>query len=226
VPKDDLWALMREANASRRFRLPREEGSVHITPHDGFMATNMVRLYVEDPTDPVRLSAAEAEGRRQALEYARFLRECVPGYERSVMVNFSTQIGVRETRRIEGAYRLTRDDVLEAKRFDDEVALCGAPIEEHHTGADTRWEYVADGGVYGVPYRCLVPESLDGVVVAGRCLSATHDAHASVRSIGQCMATGQAAGTAAAMAAAGRTAPRQVDPHRLRNALTELGAVL
>jgi 2-polyprenyl-6-methoxyphenol hydroxylase-like FAD-dependent oxidoreductase len=226
VPKDELWALMRDANQSGRFSLPREEGSVHITPYDGFMVTNMARLFVEDPTDPVRLSAAEAEGRRQALEYARFLRECVPGYERSVFVNFSTFIGVRETRRIEGAYRLTREDVLDARRFDDEIALCGAPIEEHHAGADTRWEYVADGGVYGVPYRCLVPRDLDGLLVAGRCLSATHDAHASVRSIGQCMATGRAAGTAAAMAAANGGTPRDVDTARLRTALQELGAVL
>jgi glycine/D-amino acid oxidase-like deaminating enzyme len=226
VPKEDLWALMREANASGRFALPREEGSVHITPHEGFMVTNMARLVVEDPTDPVRLSAAEAEGRRQALEYARFLRECVPGYERSVLVNFSTFVGVRETRRIEGAYRLTREDVLGARRFDDEIALCGAPIEEHHAGADTRWEYVAGGGVYGVPYRCLVPEELEGLLVAGRCLSATHDAHASVRSIGQCMATGQAAGTAAAMAAGSGDSVRAVDTARLREALHELGAVL
>jgi glycine/D-amino acid oxidase-like deaminating enzyme len=226
VPKEELWALMREANASGRFSLPREEGSVHITPHDGFMVTNMARLFVEDPTDPVRLSAAEAEGRGQALEYARFLRECVPGYERSILVNFGGFIGVRETRRIEGAYRLTRADVLAARRFDDEIALCGAPIEEHHAGADTRWEYVADGGVYGVPYRCLVPEQLEGLLVAGRCLSATHDAHASVRSIGQCMATGQAAGTAAAMAAANGGSPRGVDTVALRAALQELGAVL
>jgi 2-polyprenyl-6-methoxyphenol hydroxylase-like FAD-dependent oxidoreductase len=226
VPKEELWAMMREANASGRFALPREEGSVHITPHDGFMVTNMARVVVEDPTDPVGLSAAEAEGRRQALEYARFLRECVPGYERSLLVNFSTFIGVRETRRIHGAYRLTRDDVLSARRFPDEIALCGAPIEEHHAGADTRWEYVADGGVYGVPYRCLVPEKLEGLLVAGRCLSATHDAHASVRSIGQCMATGQAAGTAAAMAAASGMALRGVETARLRGALQELGAVL
>lgn len=226
VPKEELWALMREANASGRFRLPREEGSVHVTPLPGFMATNMVRFHVEDPTDPDRLSAAEAEGRRQALEYARFLRECVPGYERSVLANFSTQIGVRETRRIEGEYRLTREDVLAARRFDDEIALCGAPIEEHHAGSDTRWEYVPGGGVYGIPYRCLLPQDVDGLLVAGRCLSATHDAHASVRSIGQCMAMGQAAGVAAAMAAADGGAPRAVDVTALRAALRELGAVL
>jgi hypothetical protein len=217
---------MREANASGRFQLPREEGSVHITPLPGFMATNMVRFHVEDPTDPERLSAAEAEGRRQALEYARFLRECVPGYERSVLANFSTQIGVRETRRVEGEYRLTRDDVLAARRFDDEIALCGAPIEEHHAGSDTRWEYVPGGGVYGIPYRCLVPREIDGLLVAGRCLSATHDAHASVRSIGQCMAMGQAAGVAAAMAASDGGSPRHVDVTALRDGLRELGAVL
>jgi 2-polyprenyl-6-methoxyphenol hydroxylase-like FAD-dependent oxidoreductase len=226
VSKQELWALMREATASGRFALPREEGSVHVTPHPGFMVANMVRLQVEDPTDPARLSAAEAEGRRQAVEYAAFLRACVPGYERSVLVNFSTHIGVRETRRVEGEYRLTREDVLEARRFDDEVALCGAPIEEHHAGTDTRWEYVSGDGVYGVPFRTLIPRRLDGILVAGRCLSATHDAHASVRSIGQCMATGQAAGAAAVLAAAVDGDPRRVDVGVLRDALVELGAIL
>jgi glycine/D-amino acid oxidase-like deaminating enzyme len=226
VPKQELWRRMREANASGAFALPREEGSIHVTPHPGFMVANMVRVAVEDPTDPRRLSAAEAEGRRQAIEYAAFLRACVPGYERSVLVNFSTNIGVRETRRIEGEYRLTREDVLGARRFEDEIALCGAPIEEHHAGSDTRWEHVPGDGIYGVPFRALIPRRLTGIVVAGRCLSATHDAHASVRSIGQCMATGQAAGTAAAMAAAHAGDPRAVDVAELRERLTALGAVL
>jgi hypothetical protein len=224
MPKFELWRRMREANADGGFQLPREEGSVHITPHEGFMATNMVRIKVDDPTDPEQLSRAEAEGRRQALEYARFLRERIPGFERAVLVNFSTGIGVRETRRIEGRYRLTRDDVVAARRFPDEIAICGAPIEDHGEGADTRWEYPPD--VYGIPFGCLVPRDLGGVVVAGRCLSATHDAHASVRSIGQCMATGQAAGTAVAIAAASGIEPAAIDPTRLRGELERDGAVL
>ena len=119
-----------------------------------------------------------------------------------MIVATSPAIGVRESRRVHGDYRLTRDDVLGGRRFDDEIALCGAPIEDHGAGGDTAWQYVGDAGVYGIPYRCLLPAGIDGLLVAGRCFSATHDAHASARSMATCMAMGQAAGTAAAMAAA------------------------
>ena len=133
---------------------------------------------------------------------------------------------MRESRRVHGDYALTRSDVLEARRFDDEIALCGAPIEDHHAGGDTDWQYVADAGVYGVPYRCLVPAGLDGLLVAGRCFSATHDAHASARSMATCMAMGQAAGTAAAIAIRDDVPPRAVDVGALRERLAADGALL
>ncbi|MGQ9909411.1 MAG: FAD-dependent oxidoreductase [Candidatus Flexifilum sp.] len=201
VRRDELVARMKAANLSGEYRLPREEGSVHRTPIAGVVATNMTRVAYVDALDPAVLTAAEVEGRRQALEYTRFLREQIPGYERAYLVNFSTQIGIRETRRIHGRYRLTREDVLAARRFDDAIAQCGAPIEDHGPGSATRWEYVPGGGTYDIPYRALLPQVVDNLIVAGRCLSADHDAHASVRSMGQCMAMGQAAGTAAALAA-------------------------
>jgi glycine/D-amino acid oxidase-like deaminating enzyme len=226
VKKQELWGLMREAAQGGNYRLPRVEGSVHITPYDGIMATNMVRLRVDDPTDPVQISAAEIEGRRQALEYHRFMRECVPGYERSVLLSFSTYIGVRESRRVRGDYWLTREDVLSARKFGDAIAMCGAPIEEHHSGSDTRWEYLPEGTAYDIPYRCLLPEDVEGLLLAGRCLSASHDAHASVRSMGQCMALGQAAGLAAAIASNTSSTPRQVDVPTLQQELLRLGAVL
>ncbi|MEO8288168.1 MAG: FAD-dependent oxidoreductase [Chloroflexota bacterium] len=226
VKKGQLWDLMAGAVASGDYHLPRVEGSVHVTPYKGIMATNMVRLHVDDPTDPVQISAAEIEGRRQALEYHRFLRDCVPGYEHSVLLSFSTYIGVRESRRIIGDYWLTRQDVLSVRKFEDAVAMCGAPIEEHHAGSDTRWEYLPQGAAYDVPYRCLLPHGVDGLLLAGRCLSASHDAHASVRSMGQCMALGQAAGLAAAQAASNRQSPREVDVRRLQRDLLRLGAIL
>ena len=226
VSKEALWQAMRDANASGSYHLPREEGSVHITPYAGMMATNMVRISLEDPTDPVLLSQAEVEGRRQALEYYRFLKERIDGYGEALLVSFSAYIGVRESRRILGEYWLTRDDVLSRRRFDDAVALCGAPIEDHHAGSDTRWEYIPDGGTYDIPYRCLLPRNVQGLVIAGRCLSASHDAHASVRSMAQCMALGQAAGAAAALSADQNTSPGDVERHALRRSLVSLGAIL
>jgi glycine/D-amino acid oxidase-like deaminating enzyme len=226
TPKAALWTLMREAAATGDYRLPRLEGSWHRTPHDGVVMVHMTRIPDVDATDPVQLTRAELEGRRQAAEYHRFLRDRVPGFERSVLVATSPAIGVRESRRVHGDYRLTRDDVLAARRFDDEIALCGAPIEDHHAGGDTAWQYVEGGGAYGIPYRALLPVGLDGLLVAGRCFSSTHDAHASARSMATCMAMGQAAGTAAAMAAATGTVPRAVAATALRERLAADGAVL
>ena len=226
VKKADLWRLMREAADSGAYGLPRIEGSWHRTALPNVALIHMTRIPNVDATDPDQLTAAEVEGRRQVREYSRFLRECVPGFERSVVVGTSPAIGVRESRRVHGDYVLTREDVLQGRRFADEIALCGAPIEDHHAGGDTEWQYVREGGVYGIPYRALLPQRIDGLLVAGRCFSASHDAHASARSMATCMAMGQAAGTAAALAAAVGTTPRQVDSRRLRNRLLEDGALL
>ena len=197
---------MREARDSGRYKLTRIEGSVHRTPHEGVMMALMTRVRKVDATDAEQLSAAEREGRRQAHEYFRFLRDCVPGYERASLLSTSPAIGVRESRRIVGEHVLTSDEILAATQFDDQIAHCGAPIEEHHAGDDTRWVYLEEGATYGIPFRSLQPRGLDNVLVAGRCFSATHDAHASARSMGTCMAMGQAAGTAAALS---------VEPKRL-----------
>jgi hypothetical protein len=186
----------------------------------------MTRVPNVDATDPEQLTRAEIEGRRQVQEYHRFLRDRVPGFERAVIVATSPAIGVRESRRVHGDHRLSREDVLGGRRFEDEIALCGAPIEDHHAGGDTAWKYVGDAGVYGIPYRSLLPLGIEGLLVAGRCFSATHDAHASARSMATCMAMGQAAGTAAALAAELGIVPRAVPAATVRTRLLEDGALL
>ena len=224
VKKDRLQALMMDAGTE--YNLPRKEGSVHITPLAGVMATNMTRVSRINPLDVEQLSQAEIEGRRQAFEYYRFLRDKVPGYKNSSLGSLSTQIGVRESRRIFGQYRLKRKDVVSARKFEDAIAQCGAPIEDHHGGKDTRWEYLPDGETYQIPYRCLLPQDVKGLLVAGRCLSADHDAHASVRSMGQCMAMGQAAGFAAALSLQKNCLPHEVNIHNLQEKLRQTGALL
>ncbi|PZF81178.1 FAD-dependent oxidoreductase [Jiangella anatolica] len=227
ISTKDLHERLAKAAESGRYRLPRREGSVHRTVLPGVVHTNLTRVGGVDPTDPWQLSAAEAEGRAQVAEYVRFLTEEVPGYEDAYLLSTSVRIGVRETRRLIGRYVLTRDDVLGARDFPDAVARCGAPVEDHDAGTSTSWEYVGGdrtGRTYGVPYRCLLPAEFDNLAVAGRCLSATHDAHASVRSMAQCMALGQAAGTAAALAPDG--AVGELDAALLRDRLTADGAVL
>lgn len=233
VARPELEALMREAAATGHYALPRLEGSDHRAAVEGMTATIMTRLpsyeeragTVVNATDPELLSERERQGREQALEYVRFLRDRVPGYERAELASFSSQIGVRETRRVYGDYRLDKADVLAATRFDDQIGLCGAPIEDHHDGADTAWQHIPDGGVVGIPIRTLIPRDAVNVLVAGRCFSATHDAQAAVRSMAQCMAMGQAAGEAAA-AARDHGEVRKVDAAWLRGRLRDQGAIV
>ncbi len=236
ITRDEMHILMAEASHSGGYDLPRTEGSDHPTPVPNTTATVMTRIdqidlvdgEVVNATDPVILTRAEIQGRRQALEYVRFLVDKVPGYEHASLGALSTQIGMRETRRVFGDYRVTRDDVLSAAQFDDQVALCGAPIEDHHgaEGTGTTWEYLPDGAAVGIPYRSLVVRDSVNTFVAGRCFSATHDAQASIRSMAQCMAMGQAVGSAAAMAARGNGESRSVDVTELRDHLRSTGAVL
>jgi FAD dependent oxidoreductase len=234
VGRDELHRRMREAASSGAYQLPRRDGSDHLTPVEGMTATIMTRLdstrrhgdRVVNATDPVLLTEAEMAGRRQALEYVRFLVDQVPGYERARLGALSTQVGVRETRRVYGDTRLTATDVLSARQFDDQIGLCGAPIEDHRSGPGTTWRYLPDGEVVGIPFGTLLARDASNVLVAGRCFSATHDAHASVRSMAQCMAMGQAAGTAAALAVTRRVDLRDLPFDRLRAALRDAGAIL
>jgi hypothetical protein len=236
IDRDELHRLLEEAAQSGAYDLPRREGSDHVTPIDGVTATIMTRVEhvrriendVVNASDPEILTAAEIEGRRQALEYARFLIDRVPGYEHASLVGLSSQIGLRETRRVYGDYRLTRGDVLSARQFPDQIGLCGAPIEDHHggPGSGTSWEYLPDGSAVGIPLGTLVVRDGTNVLVAGRCFSATHDAQASVRSMAQCMAMGQAVGTTAALAAAQDGTVRSVPFEKLRARLIASGAIV
>ena len=236
ISKDELHALMADAAESGAYDLPRREGSDHITPLDGMVATVMTRLDqvehgpdgVRNATDPEILTRAEMAGRRQALEYIRFLVDRVPGYEHAGIGALSTQVGLRETRRVYGDYRISRDDVLSARQFDDQIGLCGAPIEDHHGGGDTgtTWEYLPDGQTVGIPLSTLVARDGENTLIAGRCFSAEHDAQASIRSMAQCMARGQAAGTVAALAALGSGLVRDVPFGVVADQLLRDGAIL
>ena len=236
ITKDELHQRMAEAAASGDYDLPRKEGSDHITPIDGMTATVMTRVEhvvgegadTQNATDPEILTDAEIRGRKQALEYVRFLTDHVPGYEQAAIGALSSQIGLRETRRVYGDYRISRNDVLSARQFDDQIGLCGAPIEDHHGKGDTgtTWEYLPDGEAVGIPLSTLVVRDSVNTLVAGRCFSAEHDAQASIRSMAQCMAMGQAAGTVAALAAKGDGDVRSVAFGAVADVLVDSGAIL
>jgi hypothetical protein len=176
--------------------------------------------------DPFFLTESEIAGRAQATEYARFLVDKVPGYENSSLYGFSTLIGVRETRRVYGDYRVEKEDVLQARQFDDQVALCGAPIEDHHSGDGTNWVYLPEGSAVGIPLRSLIVKDSVNTMVIGRCFSATHDAHASIRSMAQCMAMGAAAGVTASLVIKESKEVRSINFSKIREQLSKTGAVL
>jgi hypothetical protein len=211
--------------------LPRKGGSLHRMNAEGCISTVAVRVAGTDATDFEQLTAAEQEGRRQAFVFEKFFRDRVPGFANSNIIGLSHQIGVRETRRVYGEYRLTREDCFRVARFDDAVLLCGAPIEDHRAAPDGRseetvWGYIPGGAAYDVPYRTLVPKGRDELWVAGRCFSATHDAHASCRSMAQTMSMGAAAGFAAAISLEEHCGAVDLPVSKLRDRLRSSGAVI
>jgi hypothetical protein len=148
------------------------------------------------------LTAAEQEGRRRVLAVTEFLKSLAP-FGRAFVSHVAPQVGVRESRTVLGRYQLTRDDVLSGRTFDDAVARASWPIElwqQGHLGAT--YEYLEDGQTYEIPLRSLQARDVDNLFVAGRCMSATHEALGSARVIGTCLATGDAVGVAAARRAA------------------------
>jgi hypothetical protein len=172
-------------------------------------------------------SRAELESRRQKRQIAAFLRRYVPGFENAYIAQSGVHTGVRETRRIVGDYRLTAEDVLDARKFDDVIARGAYPVDIHNPkGSGTVLKRLPPGAAYDIPLRCLLPHGLEGLLVAGRCLSGSHQAHSSYRVMPIVMATGQAAGICAALAAKGDLTPRAVPVADVQETLIAQGADL
>ncbi|MFD0796157.1 FAD-dependent oxidoreductase [Maribacter chungangensis] len=228
--KKMLKEKMAEAYSKGTHPLSRKEGSAHEMCQPKCISTVAVKVTDLDPLDVEGITKAEIEGRRQSFVFEDFFRAEVPGYENAKIIGLSHQIGVRETRRVYGNYRLTKEDCMQAKTFADQIFLCGAPIEDHRKGPDggseTFWQYVPNGGIYGVPYGTIVPKETQTVWVVGRCFSATHDAHASCRSMAQTMSMGQAAGMAAVLSLGHDSDAKNIDIKKLQDSLVRLGAVL
>lgn len=169
-------------------------------PFSGDAWFNISRLAV-DATDAMALGRAEIEGRRQAWRASRYLRASVPGCERGQLIAFGTQVGVRETRRIEGDHVLTAEELLKPEQFDDAIAAGAYPIDIHPTaGGGLDYRALGEDHAYQIPYRSLIPTAFDNALTAGRGVSASHTALAAIRVMTISMAVGQAVGTAAALA--------------------------
>lgn len=222
-----LWDLVRQATAKGELELAREDILFFATPHPHEVSVNSTRITRVLGTDVWDLSYAEWEGRRQMQQIVRFLQRYVPGFEQAYAAQSGVNVGVRETRRIVGDYRLTADDCLRARKFDDVIARGSYPLDIHNpTGKGTLLQRMPPGEAYDIPLRCLLPKGIDGVLVAGRCISGTHEAHSSYRVMPISMATGQGAGVCAALAARHGVPTRAVDAADVQQELERQGANL
>ncbi len=214
-----------EARARGEWTIPRDRLLIFEGVRPGEAVVNTTRVLDRLGVVGEDLARAEVEGRQQAYTVADFLTRRIPGFAGSYLLETPAQIGVRETRRIVGDYTLTADDVLGARKFDDAIA-CGAyPIDIHDPASERLvTKRLPQGEYYTIPYRCLLPRDGKNWLVAGRCISATHEAFAAFRVSAIVMAIAQAAGTAAAMAVERRFSPRRLDPRDLRRILAQRSA--
>ncbi len=193
--------------------------------HPGSVFCNSVHIRGVDGTDPGAVAAATQEGRRRCHQLARFLRQRVPGFAKAHMALLSPTVGVRETRKLQGLYRLTGQDLATGTKFPDGVVACDNPIDDvmRAEGDMTHQAALAKGDYYTIPFRALVPERIDNLMFAGRILSADPVAFASVRGMPQCMAMGQACGTAAALALQAGCTVQDLATNRLVASLSAQG---
>lgn len=219
-----LRSLIQKAQADG-LQLPTERTIVITGLREGEVWVNMTRVNGVNGTDPVSLTFGEAEGRRQIEDIQKYLIGYVPGFEDAYFTKMAPFIGIRETRRIVGKYIMTAEDVLGCARFDDAVAVASYPLDLHHPqGGGCTLEWCGD--CYDIPYRSLIPENIENLIVAGRCISTTHEAMSAIRVMAPCMAMGEAAGRAAKLAVQSGVLPSQLNVEELRNELILNGAFL
>ena len=225
-------ALMEQAETAGTHRFPRKGAIVRPQRSGIEWRVNVTQLAGPDGRaingiEPDELTRGEIEGRRQAVQAFDFLRT-VPGFENSYIVDLPPQLGIRETRRITGDYALGSDDVLGCAEFSDSIGVNGWPIEAHVAGDVVfRFPPIPESrGFNELPYRMLLPQGLDNLLVAGRCASMTHEGQSAARVSGACFAMGEAAGVAAGLALTGNTSPRQIAVEKLQQVLKQQGAFI
>jgi hypothetical protein len=222
---------------SEKLRDVREQGQFHFQRVDPvivpslppeIITANVTGIPDLSAIDATQLTKAEIEGRRQVFEYLTFFRKSVPGFERAEVSSIATQVGVRETRRILGEYTLEEEEVLKGRKFHDAIALGAWPVELHNpeTGRMELKFLEEEDNYYTIPLRCLIPQGVDNLIVAGRCISTTHVAQASTRVIGSALAMGEAAGILGSRSADSKTIPREIAPENVQQELVRRGGIL
>ena len=210
----------REFQEKGLIKNPREDVLLFKTMHDNLLHFNTTRIVKLDPTDPVAVTKAELEAREQVFELHNFLKNNIPSFEASYVLSTAMQIGIRESRMIKGEYTLTQEDLKSLARFEDAIAVANYDIDIHNPeGSGTSHYYFGKGEWYEIPYRCLLPVGTTNLLVAGRCISSTHEAQASYRIMPFCSELGQAAGAAISVAKESGKTLRDIDIKQLQQIL-------
>ena len=218
--KPTINPLYNEYQQKGLIQNPRENVLIFRTLQEDVLHFNTTRIVKHDPPDPVSVTKAEIEAREQVYEMFNFLKEQIPGFEKAYISATALQIGIRESRMVEGEYKLTGDELKALARFDDAIAVANYDIDIHNPeGAGTSHYYFGKGQWYEIPYRCLIPKDCKNLLVAGRCISSDHEAQASYRIMPYCAELGQAAGAAVSVAKESGKSLRTIDVKRLQEIL-------
>ncbi|NLN55836.1 MAG: FAD-dependent oxidoreductase [Clostridiales bacterium] len=195
------------------------------TVFPGIVQLNATRIVRRNPVDCFDVTKADIEAREQIFELHDFLVKFIPGFENSRVLSSAVQTGVRESRMTDGEHILTSEELVNCTKFPDAIACGNYDIDIHNPeGSGTSHYFFPEGKYYTVPYRSLIPKNSDNLLVAGRCISATHEAQASIRIMAIVCTLGEAAGTAAAIANEDNLSVREVNAVKLRNTLLKNNA--
>lgn len=224
--KNNINPLYKKLKEEGKIQNPREDVLKFNTLQENILHFNTTRIVKLNPTDAEDITKAEIMAREQAYEMFEFLKNNFEAFKESHMLSTAMQIGVRESRMIIGEHILTGEELKECIKFEDSVAFGNYDIDIHNPeGSGTSHYYFGPGEYYSIPYRSLIPKDAENLLVAGRCISVTHEAQASIRIMPIVCCIGEAAGTAAAIAVCDKANVKDIDINKLRNTLKENGAV-
>ena len=225
--RGNIQKLYEEHQKSGKILNPREDILTFSGIGNGIVHFNTTRIIKLNPTDPFDVSKAEKAARAQIFELVSFLKKVSPAFKNSTIISIASEIGIRESRKLVGEHVLTEEELKNCTKFEDGIALGNYDIDIHNpSGSGTSHYYFKPGEYYSIPYRSLLPKEFDNLLVAGRCISATHEAQASVRIMPICTCMGQAAGLAATLAQKTTKNTHTLDTDLLRKSLKENGAIL
>lgn len=234
VDVEKFWAGRKELNAKYKIALekgefinPRENVLSVKMPVPNVLHLNTTRVVKLDPTNPVDVSNAELIARKQVYEVYEFMKKNADGLENSFLMMTAPEIGVRESRKIVGEYVLTEEDLRAFTKFEDGIAACNYEIDIHSPeGTGTSHYFFPVGEYYTIPYRSLIPKTVNNMLVAGRCISSDHGAQASYRIMPTVCCIGEAAGTAIGLAVKNHSGVRDISVPKLQSVLKANGAFL